>query len=235
MKVDLHTHCREHSACSLLRAKDLVRQAYRCGLDAVVITDHHHFLSRPLRDELEAAAAPLRVFRGIEITVVDSHGSGLSEDVLVIGPQELDLPSPLPLAQIELLAEFAERTGALTVLAHPFRFHDLVSLNFDVFTPDAVEVASGHIRHTLRGKAMALARRHNMRPVASSDAHHVSALGSHFIELNLPASDEFALAHAIRTGRYHLSARPARRRHRRPLTRALLAWGNGLGRYLARA
>jgi predicted metal-dependent phosphoesterase TrpH len=233
MKIDLHTHCREHSACSLLGARELVRQAYRCGLDAVVITDHHHFLTRQLRDELQATTK-LRVFRGIEITVVDSHGSGLSEDVLVIGPQELDLPSPLPLAQIELLAEFSQRTGALTVLAHPFRFHEELALDLDLFTPDAVEIASRHMSRRLRRRALALARRRGMRPVVSSDAHHVSALGGHFLDLDEPALDEFALAQAIRAGRYHLRARPTGLHHRK-VPGTLLSWGGSVGRFLARA
>lgn len=232
MRVDLHSHCREHSACSLMAAQDLVCQARRKGLDAIAITDHHHFLGDEERDALEEAAPGIRVLRGIEIAIEQAPGNGLSDDLLVIAPEPPPLPSPLAVDQLERLAEYVRRTGALTVLAHPFRFHRHLAFSLERFTPDAAEIGSVNILPRLRRRIIALTRRHGMWPVVGSDAHSLPAIGTYYLELDKTVGDEAGLARQIRAGRYAMKAhlpslRSWARQTHRPLGRAVLSWAAG--------
>lgn len=208
MRIDLHVHTSEHSACARDKAAEMVRAARDAGMDAVVITDHNHHLTAGQQRRLERQVAGIRVFRGSEINV---FGNGLAEDVLIIGSQSCRRFRRVPIGELWGLADFISQSGALSVLAHPFRYHDELAIDFDQFTPHAVEVASLSIDPATRPRIEELAREHGIRAVCTSDAHIIEGLGSYCIELHHDVETEQELAAAVRAGEFRMCALEADR------------------------
>ena len=239
MKVDLHTHTAEHSDCGQSDAIDMVTMARLRGLDGVAVTDHWHHLSAADRDRLQRGGGPIRVFRGAEIAVREQPGAEF-EDVLVITDvpcPELYAPGPDHPGRV---AEFAMQTGALTILAHPFRYQDGIAFDLGRFCPDAVEIASQNVDPRGHDRIVALAERWGMRLVAASDAHHTREVGLFYVELDEAAGSEIELAQAIRSGAFALgSHRPTLQRReglvteQEELARRVLAAGGTVGDFLA--
>jgi histidinol phosphatase-like PHP family hydrolase len=65
MKIDLHVHCQERSACGKATEEAQVQAAIAAGLDAIVFTDHHRLMPLERLECLNQQYAPFRVFGGI--------------------------------------------------------------------------------------------------------------------------------------------------------------------------
>jgi hypothetical protein len=205
MKIDLHCHTLEHSGCAQAPAVEMLLSARARGLDGVAVTDHHHHLTAKEQASLQQAVPDVRIFRGAEISVRSIRdGEMIWEDVLVISDRPSDPLFELDGGEIDALLRYAEATGALTVLAHPWRYHDGFAFDLEQFTPDAVEIASVNIDAEAHDAIACLAREWGMNVVATNDAHTPLAAGVFHIDLDEEVVNERQLARAVRAGDYAL-------------------------------
>lgn len=134
-KYELHCHTARTSACSSLRAEEIVDMYVANGYDGVVITDHflngNTTVNRELPfgtyeqkidlfcrgyEEVKAAAkGRLKIFFGFEVSY---RGS----DILVYGIDKERLKNMPEIVDMDLrsFADFCRERGALAVQAHPF-------------------------------------------------------------------------------------------------------------------
>lgn len=202
MKIDLHVHTAEHSICGKAPAVEMLRTARARGVEGVVITDHMHQLSKRERNALQKAVPGVRVFWGIELSVREPD-SGRFDHVLVVTDEPCGIVNALAPDDVDRLAAFGKRTGALTILAHPFRRQEIV-IDFELFTPDAIEIASYNTPEERRAEIEAIAAENGMRIVAGSDAHVLVRVGRYGIDSDKPVRTERGLARAIRAGAFRL-------------------------------
>ena len=197
MKIDLHVHSKERSACGRASEEEQIRAAMKAGLDAIVFTDHHRLAPLERLKKLNDRYAPFRIFGGIEI---NTNG----EDVLVLGLYDAALESS-KWAYPDLHAFVRERDGFI-VLAHPFRYHsDKITIELEQFVPDALEVRSIHTPLAVEDRIREIALRLGIPVVCNSDAHSTDALGIHYNILERFPSDEQEMIALLRSGRFTCS------------------------------
>ena len=194
MKIDLHVHTKERSACGRASEEEQIRAAMAAGLDAMVFTDHHRLVPLERLKELNDRYLPFRIFGGIEIT---TNG----EDVLVLGLHDAALESS-QWAYSDLHAFVRERDGFIA-LAHPFRYHsDQVTIELEQFVPDALEVHSVNTPVAAEDRIREIASRLGIPVLCNSDAHSTDALGTHYNVLERTPSGEQEMMALLRLGRF---------------------------------
>jgi histidinol phosphatase-like PHP family hydrolase len=196
MKIDLHVHSKERSACGRASEEEQIRAAMAAGLDAIVFTDHHRLAPLERLKELNDRYAPFRIFSGVEITTD-------GEDVLVLGLHDAALESS-KWAYPDLHA-FVRKHAGFIVLAHPFRYHPQVNIEVDRFVPDALEVRSPNTPLAAEDRIREIASRLGIPVLCNSDAHSTDALGTHYNILERPPSDEQEMIALLRSGRFTCS------------------------------
>ncbi len=190
MRVDLHVHAAEWSACAVTPAEQMLRAAQDAGLDGVALTNHGRLVPPARRAELAAQFAPLAIWPGIELTLG-------GEDLLVLGLEEPKLEA-LDWTYPDLHAFVRERGGFL-VLAHPFRFRAQVAPFIFERPPDAIELHSANIGADDEPAIRELHRALGGVLLCNSDAHSAEEVGVyHSLLPRRPADleDLFALLRA---------------------------------------
>jgi len=189
LKIDLHVHTSERSACGKAAEDEVIHTALEQGLDGLAFTDHGRLPPPGHLERLRERCGPLRLFTGIEIRVAD-------EDFLVLG-----LHHPLLERtdwRYDDLHAFARDSGGFLVLAHPYRFADSLTVDIEARPPDAVEVRSVHIPPSAADRIHALADRLGMRLLANSDAHFASSVGTFYNVLDAAPDTDADLVAALR-------------------------------------
>ncbi|MCY2928509.1 MAG: PHP domain-containing protein, partial [Planctomycetota bacterium] len=132
MKVELHLHTSAYSACATVTAEEMMTTAVAAGYEAVFITEHDAVWPAERLAGLQAAFPRLRIFPGVELTVVD-----YMLHLVVLGTNDAEY---LPLRREPgAVIERARAHGHLTVLAHPFRWGGAEELLQGGTIPDALE------------------------------------------------------------------------------------------------
>lgn len=193
MKVDLHVHTRERSACAQSTETAMIESAISRGLDALVFTDHDRLMSPTRLQKLNRRYAPFRIFGGVEVTVGNEH-------VLVIGLQHPYLEAGD--WRYPQLHEFVHTHGGFMALAHPYRYRNYIDLDIKRYPPDAIEGYSWNTPLDAAPRIYALARQLGIPVLANSDAHHVERLGNYYNQLTAWPVDEAALITALRAGAF---------------------------------
>jgi predicted metal-dependent phosphoesterase TrpH len=195
MKFDHHLHTEKHSPDSIIDPLELTEHARRIGLDGVVITEHDYQWEADELAELAAAAAPLLVFSGVEISAYEGH-------FLVYGLPSLDDVFP-GITLAELLPIVRGHQAAI-VAAHPFRwdqrFGEIIAQHGPVF--DALELVSKNVTRETRSLTEGVLRLHPMGATGSSDAHEISTLGCYYTEFETRIETIADFAAAIRSRAY---------------------------------
>ena len=181
MRIDLHVHASNRSACASDDEERQIRAAMAAGLDGLAFTDHFKLVPQARLAELRRAYAPFRIFSGIEITAGQ-------EDWLVLG-----LPDP----RLErkdwdypALWSFVRGQGGFIVLAHPFRYGSIIHADLALYPPDGIEVRSNNTPRQREDEIRELAERYGMVPFSNSDAHSNSMIGAFWNDLpGEPAGD----------------------------------------------
>jgi histidinol phosphatase-like PHP family hydrolase len=194
LKIDLHVHAKERSACAGSGEKEMIRAAIAFGLDGLVFTDHHRFVPLDRLEELNRKYAPFRVFGGIEISVTEG------EDVLVLGIRDSMLETG-DWSYPELFA-FVRRRGGFLALAHPFRYHDEIDIDMERYPPDAIEVHSKNTGVCDGPQIRAVSTRLGLPLLYNSDAHAAEHVGIYYNRLARVPRDERELVEILRKGDY---------------------------------
>jgi histidinol phosphatase-like PHP family hydrolase len=193
MKIDLHVHSQERSACGKAPEEAQVKAAIAAGLDAIVFTDHHRLAPLERLEALNQQYAPFRIFGGIEITAQ-------GEDFLVLGMRHPDLESPD--WSYPALYNFVRQHGGYMVMAHPFRYRAAIELDIVQYTPDAIEACSPNTPADREIHIREIAARLGMPVMFNSDAHSTERLGTYYIELTDTPSDEQELIACLKLGEF---------------------------------
>ncbi len=194
LKVDLHVHTSERSACAVVCAEEQICAAIAVGLDAIFITDHHHFVPLEELERLNGKFAPFRIFGGIEVTCQEE------EDFIILGMREARLETPgIPYAQLHALVR---KGGGFIALAHPFRRRTEVHADLERFPPDAIEVHSPNTPPAEEAHIREMAALNGIPVLSNSDAHSTHRLGEYYNILHSPVHVEVELIEEVRLGRF---------------------------------
>lgn len=174
--ADLHSHS-HYSADGISTPESMIAVAKRKGLQALAITDHNnsrsvdYLLEQGLMREDGCPVNDFLLVPGIEVTTAEGH-------LLCLGAR---FPNDLKGAPAREVCDLAHQLGALAVPPHPFdRFRSGIRGEVLQSLPiDALEVfnaATTLDRHNRQ--AWHYAQAHRLGMLASSDAHHSSAVGT---------------------------------------------------------
>jgi hypothetical protein len=183
MKIDLHFHgVRKKKSDWLERLSSMMAKAAEEGLGAVALLDHDY---HPTCEDvlLASASAPgVRIFRAVEFSIKDNCRR-ITDHLVVISDAAYgwDISRGITTAELPLLRNYVACSGALTILAHPFRRHPNLAFDFHDLLPDAVEVASPSVPPECRWDVMLLAARWGMALVENSDSHRARHVGRFFM------------------------------------------------------
>jgi histidinol phosphatase-like PHP family hydrolase len=193
MKIDLHVHSQERSACGKASEEEQIRAAIAAGLDAIAFTDHHRLVPLDRLAALNQQFAPFRVFGGIEI-------SSQGEDFLVLGLHHPALESPS--WSYPDLHTYVRQQGGYIAMAHPFRFRTTIELNLDGFVPDALEVRSFNTPLEEEARIREIASRLGVPVLCNSDAHTCERIGMYYNLLEEFPADDKELITELKSGRF---------------------------------
>ncbi|MEA2008955.1 MAG: PHP-associated domain-containing protein [Chloroflexota bacterium] len=193
MKIDLHVHTKERSACGRSSEIEQIQAAIDAGLDAIAFTDHERLAPAKRLVQLNEIYAPFRIFNGVEININSEH-------ILVFGIHDSKLES-MDWRYPELHAFVRERGGLLAV-AHPFRFHPELRLDIEHFPPDAVEAYSTSTPLEAAERILNLTARLDIPTMSNSDSHVTHTLGKHYNILDRSPADISELIEIIRKGQF---------------------------------
>ena len=189
MKIDLHVHASERSACAVANEEAMIIAAAAAGLDALVFTDHHRLVNAWRLERLNAEYAPFRVYSGIEITADD-------EDWLVFGVQDPALESLD--WRYPALAAFVRSRGGYIALAHPFRYDPRIHVDLAACPPDAIEISSNNTPRAREAQIRGSAERLGLALLRNSDAHSTASLGRFYNEIPITLDGDRGLVASLR-------------------------------------
>ena len=201
MKIDLHTHTIQRSACSRLDEEDLIRCAIQAGLDGLAITDHGQLVPKKTLERLNERFHPFRVFTGIEISLIMQYSkySRSYQDFVVIGIHKPVMASDWG---YDILLKYVRDNGGYIFWAHPFRYDDEFPQEIQNNPPDAVEVYSSNIWIELAPRIKKIAKEMGCRTIGASDAHFEDAVGDSFIDLENNITSDAELVAELKKGAF---------------------------------
>lgn len=137
----------------------------------------------------------MKIFNGVEISV------GSLQHVVVIPTFVRD--DILNLNTPSSLKKYLATNGGFAFAAHPYRWgYDFGAENPDYSLP-AVEVASSNMNEQkLVQKSLDFARKLDVRPVASSDAHSADPVGRYYIETEELPDNQEHLVECLCSGKF---------------------------------
>ena len=191
MKIDLHVHTRERSACARSSEDEQIQAAMAAGLDGIFITDHGRLVPPQRIEALRQAYAPFLVFGGIEINTQSEH-------ILVLGVHD-------PLLEREdwfyadLHACVRSQRGFMA-LAHPYRYNPSINVDLERYPVDGIEVHSANTPQSAEADIRSLSARLGIHLLSNSDAHTSASLGKHFNRLPGSTGIESELIALLKAG-----------------------------------
>jgi histidinol phosphatase-like PHP family hydrolase len=198
MKIDLHVHTRDYSACGRSTAEEQIEAAIEAGLDAIVFAEHDTLFPLARIRKFNHTYAPFRIFSGIEMSVIGG------EHLLVLGVHDNVLEQRR--WQYPDLYALVREQGGFLALNHPFRFNPVIEIDHEQFPPDAIEGFSNNITTILQHRIVRLAKMLDLPILSNSDAHHSADLGRHYNVLSRIPKDEQELLAILKAGDFHCVA-----------------------------
>ncbi len=189
MRIDLHVHASDRSACATDNEESQIHAAIAAGLDGLAFTDHFRLVPEGRLAGLRRSYAPFRIFSGIEITAD-------REDWLVLGLRDPRLESRE--WTYPSLWRFVRKQGGYIALAHPFRWAPGIHVDLALNPPDAIEVRSNNTPRQRENEIRALAERYGLALLTNSDAHSNSMLGGYWNDLPGAPDNDRRLLEALR-------------------------------------
>ncbi len=196
MLIDLHTHTCRYSPCSSFTPDSMVKAAIAAGLDGMVLTEHNHIWGEEETAELQAQYPEIKIFRGIEVA------SDSNDHFLVYGV--LSPESFYPGMPTDKLLTIVEQEGGAVVLAHAYRYSDLVPDAIFHQPITALELCSSNIRRYAQPRIKALAEKLQVPTAAGSDGHAVETIGMFATDFPVEITDETGLVQALKAGKFQV-------------------------------
>jgi len=196
MKIDIHSHTRRHSACSIVSAPELISRTVEAGLDGLVITEHNFtWQDHAVEDLRRALCLPENFFlaSGQEVDSDAGH-------ILVYG---CDINFGINRHWRDVI-RIAEEEGGIAVIAHPFRWKvRFEGMDYDDFLREfsAIEVRSANLNRENQAEGISTARRLKITAVGGSDAHAADMAGTYFTHFPDHMKTMQDLVIAIKAGR----------------------------------
>ena len=173
-----HMHTR-HSFDSLTEPRWLVERAEELGIDVIAVTDHGTWKgSVEARECAQEAGLKLHVIQAAEYLTDRGDVIGLFLD------REHDEPSAVA------LCDAIHESGGLTLLPHPYRWHNL---DEDLLSRiDLIEVHNSRTAAADNERAVELARARKRPGLAGPDAHRIGelTLARNLFKGECPTDDE---------------------------------------------
>lgn len=195
MRIDLHVHDKERSACSIATEKEHIEAAIRYGLDAIIFTDHNRLTPVEHLKELNEKYKPFKIFGGIEISIINS-----CEHVLVLGLHDAILENKK--WSYEELYKYVKDNNGYIALCHPYRYRNTVEIDIENYIPDAIEIHSTNIGIDDTERIVELSQRLKTNLITNSDAHDFKHVGIYCNELFKDVSSETDLIDIMKNGLY---------------------------------
>jgi predicted metal-dependent phosphoesterase TrpH len=191
-RIELHLHTAEHSRCGKDAARDMVRRAYKRGLDGVALTDHHYLWSDAEVAELRRRSAVPRSFSIIPGQECTTSNVG---DVLVFGPRAVLRPGT------SVGAIRKQYPNAAIVVAHPYRYGRPTDRLLMHPAVDAIEILNPN--HSPRAIQVAMQDwwRLGFVATAGSDAHRLDHIGVYPTLFDHQPRSVRGLVNELRAGR----------------------------------
>ncbi|MFW6286517.1 MAG: PHP-associated domain-containing protein [Candidatus Sumerlaeota bacterium] len=196
MRIDLHVHTSEWSDGKDCVA-DIIEQAMERGLDGMVISDHHRMLQPDEQAQLRERFPGFKVFRGAEISINRDH-------VNLIGGTGEQITAERPHDEA-FLRDYTERTGAFSMLNHPFWKADHYTIDLDAFCPEGMDIISMNTDTARREVYLETARERRMALTAASDTHNARQVGLFHVDLDRDVDTDEELIEELRAGRLSIS------------------------------
>lgn len=193
VKLDLHVHCCEYSACGQASMPEMIEAGIEQGLDGLVFTNHDCFVDPARIARLNADWAPFRIYNGIEVSADDHH-------FLVYGIYDKALESQA--WSWPALHAFVRERGGFVCLAHAFRWHTELAIDADGYPPDAIELASVNIDAMTAVLNEKLMERLGVGGLTNSDAHATRYIALHANAFDRLPDDEADLARLLHAGAF---------------------------------
>ncbi len=180
MLIDLHNHTSTLSDDSLITPEELVEGAKKAGLDGVAITEHDYFSDHESLKRL-GKRMDFLVIPGVEINTEEGHLLVFGLDEYVFG-----------MHRASFVKKWLDRKGGAMIVAHPYRRRYKPELagpeayekmlkracNNSIFSVvEGVEEYNGRGSEQENAFAQEMARRLNLKGVATSDAHQAHDIG----------------------------------------------------------
>jgi histidinol phosphatase-like PHP family hydrolase len=172
LKLDLHTHCKEATACVNLTldiAKKIVAAVKDRGLDGIAVTDHY---GRAFGYEMKE--------------MVDHHLNG---EITIIPGQEIDKLVPTidrGFLHVHIVELYLPGDLTFRFMAHPDH-RDIHK--FDPVTYDSIhgiELKNPNYRYEMdEAKIREVAEEHDLLLLTNSDAHFLSDVGTYYNEIEI--------------------------------------------------
>jgi len=202
MRIDLHVHTSEYSACSFSTEREQIERAIARGLDGIAFTEHGIQREQSCINRLNKKYAPFKIFTGVEVNVIGSR-----EDVLVIGVPEMTAYNGgrreyNSIWEYKDLYKFVRKNGGFIAIPHPFRYADEVRIDVARFLPDALELKSQNIDPGREHLITAFAKELGVKTMVASDSHHINNTGMHHLVLHNAVQTDADLVRELRSGRY---------------------------------
>ena len=162
---------------------------------AVCITEHDAVWPADRLAALQAAFPRLRIFPGVELTIID-----YTLHLVVLGTHDPDYVSLRQDPRAVL--ERAKANGHLTVLAHPFRWGGAEDLLGRGMIPDALEHRTANHPAPLAQVSRQWADAMGLALVNAGDTHHPSMLDRFWIETTRPIERAEDIREIVVAGQY---------------------------------
>lgn len=221
MKIDLHVHTSEMSACAGMSAEETIKGYAQAGFDGIALTNHYNswtqwwvyetygiggedYYSAYKKHWEEAVRLGerygVKVFFGCELKMNSSNN-----DYLVYGAPDAFLRrnnEDLWKMSAGDVGRIAKEQGFLFYQAHPFRDHMQITPPHELF---GVEIKNANPRHDSRNEiAAAWAEKFHLPGISGSDCHQPEDIARGGIETDFPVNTTEELVQVLREGRYRI-------------------------------
>lgn len=193
IKVDFHVHT-SYSDDGVSCLEDLIVQAQRNGIDALVICDHNQWFSKERLDKVPHGE--ILLLPGCEFSTNYGHLIGVFFDFYPLN--NTIITDIQDMVDFDTICDQIHTLGGICILPHPYQNGDCPVLDFSKI--DAVEIFNA--RSAFRYKnanqlATQLANRHNILGLSSSDAHSKWEIGNAYTILEVSKNTREAIRQGI--------------------------------------